>query len=85
VFPKGTISGGPKVDLLLIALLQLCFEFLDGIDKCWIVSVRKSFYFHHCLLGKDILSIPHFRSVHKISAAIKRALLVKKQLRGDAY
>jgi len=47
VFLKSTIQGGPKVDLLLIAYLHLWLKFWEGIDKYWIVSVRKLFYFHH--------------------------------------
>jgi len=47
VFLKCTIQGGPKVDLLLIAYLHLWLTFWEGIDKYWIVPVRKLFYFHH--------------------------------------
>jgi len=43
-------TGWAKVDLLLIAFLYLWLKFLEGIDKYWIVSVRKLFYFHHRLL-----------------------------------
>jgi len=49
VFLKCTIQRGPKVDVLLIAFLYLWLKFLEGIDKYWIVPVRKLFYFHHCL------------------------------------
>jgi len=42
------MQGGPKVDLLLIAYLHLWLKFWEGIDKHWIVPVRKLFYFHHC-------------------------------------
>ena len=49
VFLKCTIQGGPKVDLLLIAYLHLRLKFWEGIDKYWIVPVRKLFYFHHWL------------------------------------
>jgi len=44
VFLKCTIQGGPKVDTLL---LRLWLKFWEGIDKYWIVPVRKLFYFHH--------------------------------------
>jgi len=47
VFLKFTIQGGPKVDALLIAFLHLWLTFWEGIDKYWIVPVRKLFYFHH--------------------------------------
>ena len=47
VFLKCTIQGGPKVDLLLIAYLHIWLKFWEGIDKYWIVPVRKLFYFHH--------------------------------------
>jgi len=47
VFLKCTIQGGPKVDLLLIAYLHLWLKFWEGIDKYWIVPVRKLFYFNH--------------------------------------
>jgi len=47
VFLKCTIQDGPKVDVLLIAFLYLWLKFWEGFDKCWIVAVRKSFYFHH--------------------------------------
>jgi len=40
VFLKCTIQGGPKVNLLLIAYLNLWLKFLEGIDKYWIVPVR---------------------------------------------
>ena len=46
---KCTIQGGPKVDVLLIAFLYLWLKFWEGIDKYWIVSVRKLFYFQHWL------------------------------------
>jgi len=52
VFLKCTIQGGPKVDLLLIAYLHLWLKFWEGIDKYWIVPVRKLFYFHHCIQKK---------------------------------
>jgi len=42
-----TIQGGRKVDVLLIAFLYLWLKFREGIDKYWIVPVRKLFYFHH--------------------------------------
>jgi len=32
----------------LTAFLQLWLKFRAGIDKYWIVPVRKLFYFHHC-------------------------------------
>jgi len=51
VFLKCTIQGGPKVDVLVIAFLYLWLKFWEGIDKYWIVPVRKLFYFHHCILG----------------------------------
>jgi len=43
VFLKCTIQGGPN-------FLHLWLKFLEGIDKYWIVPVRKLFYcnFHHC-------------------------------------
>jgi len=47
VFLKCTIQGGPKVDVLLIAFLYLWLKFWEGVDKYWIVLVRKLFYFHH--------------------------------------
>ena len=47
VFLKCTMQGGPKVDVLLIAFLYLWLKFWEGIDKYWIVPVRKLFYFHH--------------------------------------
>jgi len=47
VLLKCTTQGGPKVDVLLIAFLYLWLKFWDGIDKYWIVPVRKLFYFHH--------------------------------------
>jgi len=31
----------------LIAFLYLWLKFWEGIDKYWIVPVRKLFYFHH--------------------------------------
>ena len=48
VFLKCTIQGGSKVDVLLIAFLHLWLKFFKGIDKYWIVPVRKLFYFDHC-------------------------------------
>jgi len=33
----------------LIAFLYLWLKVWEGIDKYWIVPVRKLFYFHHCL------------------------------------
>jgi len=48
VFLKCTMQGGSKVDLLLIAYLHLWLNFWEGIDKYWIVPVRKLFYVHHC-------------------------------------
>jgi len=47
VFLKCATQGGPKLDVLLIAFLQLWLKFWDGIDKYWVVTVRKLFYFHH--------------------------------------
>jgi len=41
------MQGGSKVDVLLIAFLHLWLTFCKGIDKYWIVPVRKLFYFHH--------------------------------------
>jgi len=38
----------------LIAFLYLWLKFWEGIDKYWIVPVRKLFYFHHWLLTKWI-------------------------------
>ena len=51
VFLKCTIQGGPKVDMLLIAFLYLWLKFWEGIDKYWIVPVRKLFYFYHWILA----------------------------------
>jgi len=42
-----TMQDGSKVDVLLIAFLHLWLKFCKGIDKYWIVPVRKLFYFHH--------------------------------------
>ena len=53
VFLKCTIQCGSKVDLLLIAYLHLWLKFWKGIDKYWIVPVRKLFYFHHCIHNGD--------------------------------
>jgi len=50
VFLRCTIGGRQKVDVFLIAFLQLWLKFRDRIDKYWIVPVRKLFYFHHCSL-----------------------------------
>jgi len=50
VFLKCTTQDGPNVDVLLIAFLYLWRKFWEGIDKYWIVPVRKLFYFHHCVL-----------------------------------
>jgi len=47
VFKKCKIQGGPKVDVLLIAFLYLSLKFWEGVDKYWIVPVRKLFYFHY--------------------------------------
>jgi len=47
VFLNYTIQGGSKVDVLLIAFSHLWLKFCKGIDKCWIVPLRKLFYFHH--------------------------------------
>jgi len=49
VVSKCTILGGPKVDLLLIAYSLLWLKFWEGIDKYWIVPVRKLCYFHYCM------------------------------------
>jgi len=49
VFLQCTIQGGPKLDVLLTAFLQLWLKYRAGIDKYWIVPVRKLFYFHHWL------------------------------------
>jgi len=49
VFLKCTIQGGSKIDVLLIAFLHLWLKFCKGINKYWIVPVRKLFYFHHCM------------------------------------
>jgi len=39
-FFKCTIQGGPiRVDMRLIAFLQIWLKFWDGIDKYWIVPV----------------------------------------------
>jgi len=55
VFLKCAIQGGLKVDVLLIAFLHLWLKFCKGIDKHWIVQVRKLFYFHHCTWMKTLL------------------------------
>jgi len=34
--------------VLLIAFSYLWLKFWEGIDKYWIVPVRKLFYFHLC-------------------------------------
>jgi len=34
--------------MLLTAFLQLWLKFRAGIDKYWIVPVRKLFCFYHC-------------------------------------
>jgi len=49
VFLRCLIGGGQKVDVFLIAFLQLWLKFRDGIDKYYIVPVRKLFYFDHCI------------------------------------
>ena len=49
VFLKCALLGGPKVDVFLIAFLYLWLKGWEGIDKYWIVPVRKLFYFHNCL------------------------------------
>jgi len=36
----------------LIAFLYLWLKFWEGIDKYWIVPVRKLFYFHHWTICK---------------------------------
>jgi len=33
----------------LIAFLYLWLKVWEGIDKYWIVPVRKLFHFHHCV------------------------------------
>ena len=64
VFLKCTIQGGSKVDVLLIAFLHLWLKFRKGIDKYWIVPVRKLFYFHHWLrlneFDKLTVSVQHY-------------------------
>jgi len=55
-FLKCSIQGGPKVDLLLIAYLHLWLKFWEGIDKCWIVPVRKLFYFRHFTLYYSLVA-----------------------------
>jgi len=57
----------------LIAFLQLWLKFRDGIDKYWIVPVRKLFYFRHwycpihnispCSYGFILKSIPWLQPV----------------------
>jgi len=49
VFLKCAMQGGQKVDVLLIAFLYLWLKVWEGIDKYWIVPVRKLFYFYHWL------------------------------------
>jgi len=39
----------------LIAYLHLWLKFWKGIDKYWIVPVRKLFYFHHWCWGIRII------------------------------
>jgi len=39
--------------VLLIAFLHLWLKFCKGVDKYWIVPVRKLFYFHHCIHMKS--------------------------------
>ena len=56
VFLKCTIQGGPQVDVLLIAFLYIWLKVWEGIDKYWIVPVRKLFYFHHWSLVIKILN-----------------------------
>jgi len=51
VFLKCTIQCGPKVDMLLIAFLYSWLKFWEGIDKYWIIPVRKLFYFRHYLVA----------------------------------
>jgi len=43
--------------VLLIAFLYLWLKFWEGIDKYWIVLVRKLFYFHHCVHADAHLSV----------------------------
>jgi len=46
--------------VLLIAFLYLWLKFWEGIDKYWIVPVRKVFYFHHCLDIKSLIDLKIF-------------------------
>jgi len=54
VFLKCTTQGEPKLDVLMIAFLQLWLKFWDGIDKYWVVPVRQLFYFHCCCDRKAV-------------------------------
>ena len=74
VFLKCTIQGGPKVDLLLIAYLHLWLEFWEGIDKYWIVPVRKLFCFHHCVYRLNFANIILWqcRQIHRSISRLRR-------------
>jgi len=41
----------------LIAYLHLWLKFWKGIDKYWIVPVRKLFYFHHWVKATSMHNI----------------------------
>jgi len=45
----------------LIAFLYLWLKFWEGIDKYWIVPVRKLLYFHHCKGHNGKLQFKHYR------------------------
>jgi len=74
VFLKCTIQGGPKVDLLLIAHLHLWLKFWEGIDKYWIVLVRKLFYFHHWSGVKRLLKPGLGSGVHFIFGSTRSSI-----------
>jgi len=76
VFLKCTIQGGPKVDLLLIAYLHLLLKFWEGIDKYWIVPVRKLFYFHHWDLPINLVANREWQRWKKFCSG-KRSLAEK--------
>jgi len=87
VFSKCTIQlqGGQKVNVFLIAFLQLWFKFRDGINKYWIVPVRKLFYFHHCSSGAQpridfACVLPLHAVFHRVNKRNVRPFKVQKSL-----